>query len=48
LTREGDSFLKRYTAKLFYRIIRKMVDPRIQDVFYRSVCIDLHGHWKMH
>jgi len=31
LTREGDGVLKRYTAKLFYWIIRKMVDERIQN-----------------
>src|SRR5215470_19383945 len=31
LTREGDGFLKRYKAKLFYWIIRKLVDERIQN-----------------
>jgi dolichol-phosphate mannosyltransferase len=31
LTREGDSFIKRGTAKLFYWLMRKMVDKRIQD-----------------
>ena len=31
LTREGDGFLKRYTAKGFYWLIRKMVDERIQN-----------------
>ena len=31
LTREGDSFLKRHTAKMFYRLMRRMVDSRIQD-----------------
>src|SRR5213593_2175833 len=31
LTRAGDGVLKRYTAKLFYWIIRKMVDERIQN-----------------
>ncbi len=31
LTREGDGFLKRYTAKIFYWILRKMVDERIQN-----------------
>ena len=31
ITRGGDGFLKRYTAKLFYWIIRKMVDERIQN-----------------
>jgi glycosyltransferase involved in cell wall biosynthesis len=31
LTREGDSFMKRGTAKFFYWLMRKMVDKRIQD-----------------
>ena len=31
MSRDGDGFLKRYTAKLFYWMIRKMVDPRIQN-----------------
>jgi glycosyltransferase involved in cell wall biosynthesis len=31
LTREGDGFLKRYTAKTFYWILRKLVDKRIQN-----------------
>ena len=31
LSRDGDGFLKRYTAKVFYWVIRKMVDPRIQN-----------------
>jgi polyisoprenyl-phosphate glycosyltransferase len=31
LTREGDSFLKRQSAKCFYWLVRKMVDCRIQD-----------------
>jgi glycosyltransferase involved in cell wall biosynthesis len=31
LTREGDSFMKRRTAKVFYWLMRKMVDKRIQD-----------------
>jgi dolichol-phosphate mannosyltransferase len=31
LTRDGDGFLKRYTAKAFYWVIRKMVDERIQN-----------------
>jgi glycosyltransferase involved in cell wall biosynthesis len=31
LTRDGDSFMKRRTAKLFYWLMRKMVDKRIQD-----------------
>ena len=30
LTREGDSFLKRKTAKLFYWLMRKMVDSRVR------------------
>jgi polyisoprenyl-phosphate glycosyltransferase len=29
--RQGDSFLKRHTAKLFYWLIRKLVDGRIQS-----------------
>ena len=31
VTRQGDGFLKRYTAKLFYWLMRKMVDDRIQN-----------------
>ncbi len=31
IAREGDGWLKRYTAKLFYWIMRRMVDKRIQD-----------------
>jgi polyisoprenyl-phosphate glycosyltransferase len=31
VSRDGDGFLKRYTAKWFYWIIRKMVDERIQN-----------------
>jgi dolichol-phosphate mannosyltransferase len=31
ITREGDGFLKRHTAKLFYWLMRKMVDSRIQN-----------------
>ena len=31
ITRQGDGFLKRCTAKLFYWMIRKMVDERIQN-----------------
>jgi polyisoprenyl-phosphate glycosyltransferase len=31
LSREGDSFMKRCTAKIFYWLMRKMVDKRIQD-----------------
>ena len=31
LTREGESFMKRRTAKIFYWLMRKMVDKRIQD-----------------
>ncbi|HYR90730.1 MAG TPA: glycosyltransferase family 2 protein [Terriglobia bacterium] len=30
ITRSGDGFVKRYTASLFYWIIRKLVDSRIQ------------------
>src|SRR5206468_2101072 len=30
ISREGDGFLKRYTAKLFYWFIRKLVNERIQ------------------
>src|SRR5262245_8788846 len=30
VSREGDGFLKRYTAKLFYWMIRKLVDKRVQ------------------
>jgi glycosyltransferase involved in cell wall biosynthesis len=29
--REGESFFKRYTAKMFYRLMRKLVDERLQD-----------------
>src|SRR5437660_1200830 len=31
MSRDGDGFLKRYTAKFFYWIIRKLVDQRIQN-----------------
>jgi len=31
ITREGDGFFKRYSAKIFYWMIRKMVDGRIQN-----------------
>jgi glycosyltransferase involved in cell wall biosynthesis len=31
LTRDGDSFMKRGTAKIFYWLMRKMVDKRIQN-----------------
>jgi polyisoprenyl-phosphate glycosyltransferase len=31
LTREGDGFFKRYSAKFFYWVIRKMVNERIQN-----------------
>ena len=31
VTRKGEGFLKRYTARLFYWIIRKAVDERIQS-----------------
>jgi glycosyltransferase involved in cell wall biosynthesis len=30
-SRDGDGFLKRYTAKMFYWLIRKMVNERIQN-----------------
>ena len=29
--REGETFFKRYTAKMFYRLMRKLVDKRLQD-----------------
>jgi glycosyltransferase involved in cell wall biosynthesis len=29
--REGETFFKRYTAKMFYRLMRKLVDERLQD-----------------
>src|SRR5215831_5231568 len=31
LTREGESFMKRRTAKIFYWLMRKMVDSRVQE-----------------
>jgi polyisoprenyl-phosphate glycosyltransferase len=31
VTRQGDGFLKRHTARLFYWLMRKMVDDRIQN-----------------
>src|SRR5262245_19750192 len=31
LTRDGESFFKRWTAKAFYWLIRKMVDDRVQS-----------------
>lgn len=31
VSREGDGFLKRFTAKLFYWMLRKVVDQRIQS-----------------
>jgi dolichol-phosphate mannosyltransferase len=31
VTRQGDGFLKRHTAKFFYWLMRKMVDDRIQN-----------------
>jgi dolichol-phosphate mannosyltransferase len=29
--REGETFFKRYTAKMFYRLMKKLVDERLQD-----------------
>ena len=54
LTREGDGVFKRYTAKFFYWIIRKLVDNRIQKevgdfrLFNRRAIIALRSFREQH
>jgi len=54
LTREGDGFFKRYSAKFFYWIIRKMVDERIQNevgdfrLFSRRAIVALRSFREQH
>jgi hypothetical protein len=37
MTRTGDSLIKRLTAKMFYWLMRKMVDERVRPEVARSV-----------
>ncbi len=54
MAREGDGWFKRATAKLFYWIMRRMVDKRIQDevgdfrLFSRRAVIAMRGLREQH